>query len=457
VSDRERDLVGLFVRDIDRVGVPARGVWRPAPRRAAVLPLIVRSLALATLAIALVVGAALAGLALREGRAPATTPAPSPTATAPAVAPSATATAVAPASPAATATPTPEPTRAGVLDERFGIAFWARAVPPPGVSQDFTTVDVRSETSATAVGRFQWVSHAVSPDGRSVAYWTPAVVDRSSSGPRELRVVSAAGGAPSPPLFTLPTGMNAGTIAWSADGGGLVVSVSRTYGIGPGPGASPPPPPVAELWTVDIGTGASERIATRADNLYWRPLAWDRARQVIGAVVTGEGGFVVTYDVVALDQRPARVTPTKLNVELVAHNVRASSDARYVTVSLMSEPTTLWWPLAAPEERKSIAGARPAAFRPGTTELWWIDANKNAIALNVATGAQRTTIRDIGVTADGLAFRPDGSALAVTARIGDPNAPDRGDQSAVVYFDLASGDRATVHVGATVVGFVRLR
>jgi hypothetical protein len=36
MPDRERDLVGLFVRDLDSIELPERGRWRPAPRKESV-------------------------------------------------------------------------------------------------------------------------------------------------------------------------------------------------------------------------------------------------------------------------------------------------------------------------------------------------------------------------------------------------------------------------------------
>src|SRR4051812_44949692 len=66
MPDRDRDLTGLFVRDLDSIELPARGAWRPAPRRESALMKASRYLLTAAAVAALLVLALVASFTLRE-------------------------------------------------------------------------------------------------------------------------------------------------------------------------------------------------------------------------------------------------------------------------------------------------------------------------------------------------------------------------------------------------------
>lgn len=101
MPDRDKDLVQLFVRDLDRIELPPRGRWRPAQRKESELMKTGRYLVYATAIAAALVLALVAGLGLRDGRDVAQSPTPAPTASAPLVATATPAT----ASPVSTPSP----------------------------------------------------------------------------------------------------------------------------------------------------------------------------------------------------------------------------------------------------------------------------------------------------------------------------------------------------------------
>lgn len=98
MPDRDKDLVYLFVRDLDDIELPARDRWRPAPRKESHLMRTARYLLYATAVAAVLVLALIAGFALRQRDQVAASPSPTP----PAITSSPTPT-------AATATPVAQP------------------------------------------------------------------------------------------------------------------------------------------------------------------------------------------------------------------------------------------------------------------------------------------------------------------------------------------------------------
>lgn len=463
MSDRDRDLTRLFLRDIDRIELPPRQAWRATrPDRAGWS--ILRPMAMVTGAAAVLVAALVVGVALRERSTPAASPSPS----IPAVGvtsgpptPDPTATSVAtPRSPSPTASPSAE-----VLDQRSGFTVGG------------ATTFVRSETSDAAVSSFASYTHMarVSPDGRSVAYWSP--VDPSA---REAAVlyVQPIGGGVARALLRPPAGLNAGGIAWSSDGAGIVVGVSRVLDVGPGPGATPAPP-LGELWTIDLATGATERIASRTDNGFWAPTAWDRGAKLVAAGASrGGGGFLTSYEIIDLGRKSdtacetpcpyaVRATPVDellpgvggVRSEALVRGLSASRDARYVLlVGFGEKPSLAWWPLAEPEKRSAVEfNGFAAAWRPGTSEIWWVGgltgagcpappcAGTEIVALDVVAGTRSVVHR--GEYRTGLAgFRVDGTA-AITAA-GDPDAQftPAGTRTLITFIDIATGRTASLSV-----------
>src|SRR5207253_8378946 len=131
-----------------------------------------------------------------------------------------------------------------VLSDRFGFVVRNR------------DAKVRSETSdavlttfAPQERSFTFLSRVVSPDGRFVAYWDPA-----DSGP-VLHVRSITGGADRP-VLTGRAEIKGNAFTWSSDSAGLVVAMDNDCFEGCGGTL------VAELWTVDLLSGATEKVAT---------------------------------------------------------------------------------------------------------------------------------------------------------------------------------------------------
>lgn len=386
-----------------------------------------RSLALAV-AIAVLVGAALlAALGSREGIG--TAPATPITTSTPADTVTAAARSVAPAT--------------GVLDERFGFLVYDREA------------TVRSETSdavissfAPKVRSFTSESRVISPDGRFVAYWDP--VDNGAV----LHVRSVTGGSPRSVLTGRPE-MSGNAFTWSYDGGGLVAELeSGSFGI-------PGPPPVSELWTVDLASGATEKIASAGNGSVWLPVTWDRGAKLVATGVTGEGGYLTGYDVIDLRQQPyvVRSTPFRPTIQ---GRLKASSDARYILLTFYQAGSNSleWWPLAEPDRRSAVAfDAIGAEWRPGTSEIWWVDGRTplgcqtapctgtELVAFDVVTGARRLVLRgSFGATLVG--FRVDGSAAITEAY---------GSMMTVIAVDVRSGRTASVPLSGRFGAAVRLR
>jgi hypothetical protein len=458
MSDRDRDLTGLFVRDIDRIDLPPRGAWRPAPRKEHWTMSVFRPLAYATATGLVLVAALVVGITLRDRGAPAASPSPIASATA---TPSATATSDAStASPAATTAPAASPTespRAEVLDERFGFYFFKGMTGQEGVAK----AAVRSETSDAEIASFDaglrsFISSArsVSPDGRFIAYWGPV---------REGAVlhVRAATGGSARDVFTAAPEMSGGNFAWSADGTGIVVALDNDRFLPTGG------PPKSEFWTVDLASGATEMIANAGGSV-WIPLTWDRRANVVVAGVTGEGGFVGEIQVFSLAAKPYAVRSVPLRdpgAEYLALSLGSSHDARFASAMNFVNKDIVWWPAPEPEKRSTIpAEALAAKWRPGTSEIWWVDGltgsgcpsqpcrGTELISFDVMTGVRTVRARgDFGTHLVG--FRMDGSA-AITARYGSAEGAPA---TWLSFVDFATGRTADVTMTGSFVEPVRLR
>jgi len=396
-----------------------------------------RRVVYAALIVIVLIGALVAGLALREGERVA---APSPI---PSASPSATTGGTATAA-AATAAGSPSPAQS-VLDDRFGFV-----VGNQGGS-------VRSETSSsvissfTAQGRsFTMLSRVVSPDGRFVAYWA-----RVNDGP-VLHVRSVLGGEPRVMLTGRPE-MSGNAFTWSSDSTGLVVALDNNcFGVCGATGGNL----VAELWTVEIAGAAAEKIATGS---IWLPVAWDRAAKLVAAGVTGEGGYLSGYDVIDLNLQPHPVRSTPFR-PTVFGRLKASGDARYVLLSVGNQgsPSSLaWWPIAQPEKRASVQyDGLSAEWRPGTSEIWWMDGREPAgcvgeicagtqlTSFNVATGARTVVLRGrFGSLLE--AFRVDGSAAIISAHSTA--------RTELTLIEIATGRMSDVSIGGFLLAPARLR
>lgn len=383
--------------------------------------------------VVLLVGVVVAGLALRDREgvaAPSLTPSASPVATT--------------TTPAAAAAGSPTSSQS-VLDDRFGFVVQNQGA------------TVRSETSDVIISSFQpkersftFYSRVVSPDGRFVAYWDPV-----EGGP-VLRVRSVSGGD-ARALLTGASGMSGNAFTWSSDSTGLVVALDNNcFGICGGIGSTL----VAELWTVDAASGATEKIATGS---FWLPVAWDRAAKLVAAGVTGEGGYLIGYDVVDLNQQPHPVRSTTFQPTIIGR-LKASADARYVllSVGIQGSPSSLtWWPIAQPEKRATIQfDGLTAEWRPGTSEIWWMDgrdpagcvgemcAGTQLTSFNVTTGARTVVLRGrFGSLLEG--FRVDGSAAIISA--------SSTVRTELTLIDVTTGRTAAVSIGGFLLGTARLR
>ena len=378
-------------------------------------------------------GAVLAGLSLRD-RAGVGTSTPTPSA-------SAAATTTAPAT-ASAATTAGSPTASqSLLSDRFGFVVQNRGA------------TVRSETSDAAISSFApkdrsfaSLSRMVSPDGRFVAYWDP--IDSGAV----LRVRSVSGGDARAVLTGRPE-MSGNAFSWSSDSAGLVAALDNNcFELCRGA-------QVSELWTVDVASAATEKIATGS---IWLPVAWDRTAKVVAAGVTGPGGYLTGYDVVDLSRQPYAVRSTPFQPPLLGR-LKASDDARYVLVSVALEgaPSSLWWwPVAEPEKRAPIAfDGLSAEWRPGTSQIWWMGGREPAgclielcagtqlTSVDVTTGARSVVRGRFGSLLEG--FRVDGSAAIISA--------SGSVRTELTLIEIATGRMAAVSIGGFLAGAVRLR
>lgn len=378
---------------------------------------------------------------------------------APATTPSSSSSPVSlPATPVVTASPTPpapSPT-AGVLDGRFGLVVYGGS----GLNPQSSRAIGRSETSDAELSSFEpqgrsWtsLSRAVSPDGKLVAYWGPV-----NNGP-VLHVRPVTGGADRA-VFTGGAEMFGNAFTWSSDGTGLVAAIDNDCEeiCGAQGGRS-----IAELWTIDLGNGKAEKIAS---GKFWIPVAWDRATKLVAAGVTGPGGYLGGYDVIDLQRQPYPVRSSGINPAVIGR-LKASSDARYVLLDVDSGTSTslAWWPLAQFDRRTTVEfDGLAAEWRPGTSEVWWVSgltpagcrarpcAGTQLISFDVATRARSTPFRGpVGATLAG--FRADGSAAITSsdASTAGTNA------SELTLVEVASGRSAQISLSGVFGGSVRLR
>jgi hypothetical protein len=338
------------------------------------------------------------------------------------------------------AAPSPTTTAQPVLSDRFGF-----------VVRNSVAI-VRSETSDAPIisftprGRsFTSLSRMVSPDGRSVAYWDPV------AGGAVLRVRPAGGGDARAALTVRPE-MSGNAFAWSADSMGLVVALDNN--------CQEFCPGIYELWTVDLPSGATEKVASGS---IWLPVTWDRAASIIGAGVTGPGGYLTGYDLIDLSRQPYQVRSTPFRPTILGR-LKASSDARYILLNAFTEGAAgsfAWWPTAEPERRSSFqVDAVSAEWRPGTSEIWWVDGltppgcrselctGMALTSLDVATGARTTVHRGrFGSFLEG--FRVDGTAAIV--------ADSATVRTELMLIEVATGRTARASINGALEGSARLR
>lgn len=139
MSDRDQDLVSLFVRDLDRIEVPPRERWRPAERKESIFMTTSRAILYTAAAAAVLAVALIAGFALRDRGEVATPPTASSTPTSATATPTPAASPTPTASATPTLSPSPSPTAApaGAITGRF--AYGSDFIPPVTVYAISTT------------------------------------------------------------------------------------------------------------------------------------------------------------------------------------------------------------------------------------------------------------------------------------------------------------------------------
>jgi hypothetical protein len=268
---------------------------------------------------------------------------------------------------------------------------------------------------------------AVSPDGRRVAFW------RAGQGSRwELATFEAATPANVRGVATLPEGFEGQTVLWATDSRGLLFS-AQTEGYGGirgGPGK-------ATISGLDATTPAPavDVLPARTDGFFYVPVAWDRAKDIVAAVTTGEGGFVGEYVV----NVGGRTTATRAEAgQFGAFRVLASPDGARVLTSDGSTNTLQVWPVADFGARFK---ANPGTNVPRITGALWRTSSE--IAWSYGDRLDVFILQSEGTkmvyTAPGVrlvALRPDGSA-ALVASGGQLNV-----SAGMFIVDIATG-RAT--------------
>jgi len=349
--------------------------------------------------------------------------------------PSATAVASA-ASPSATAlSPRPSAT-ASITDARYGylvIGGGGFAL----ADESGTTIQ---QYGCGAPGRgCNETMLAVSPDGRRVAFWL------SGQTPRwEVRVFDVAAPTAVRPVVTLPEGFEGLGMAWATDSRGLLFA-AQTVGYGGITGGAGR----ATLSAVDVTTPgpATDVMPTRTDGAFYRPLAWDRTRNIVAAVTSGEGGFVLEYAVKEGDRYSATRAAAG---QFTAWQVDASPDATRVLAVDLTANVLRIWPLA------NYAGSFEVRPGPGgrISAARWRSANDVAWSYGERLDVfvpQTDTSRTVYTASGGLrlvALRPDGTG-ALVASGGTPNV-----SVGMVNVDMATGaatSRPAMDVGQVVV------
>ena len=416
MADRDKDLTGLFVRDLDEIPLPARGAWRRVSGRETTIMRASRTLLTAGAVVAVLAIALLIGFQLRDRSTTAASPSASPTLSA------SPATIVAPsASPTTGATSAPG---AGIYNDDFGFVLTE-----PGAGR---TTTVRRE-SGTRLGSFDQEHFAVSPDGRQIAWFTP-----SGAQPQQLRIASAADVTQSQLVRTIGAAERGGTIVWSNDANGLLY---QTFSVEPAP--SPPGPPgnpsIYAVHAIDLrGSTTPDRVVLTSSTrgLVFEPIAWDRTANVAAVVETGEGGFMISYDVIRFSGSDAVTTKTAVVTaggQYLAFSVRGSSDAKLVLGGAIGNGASVlqWWPISDFGARQNIPGGANGLWRPQTHEIATIGGcagepvcgtSGGLRLLDVDKGTSRivygTSVANMSVRT----FRADGSAVIIFP----PQAPGAG-------------------------------
>ena len=252
---------------------------------------------------------------------------------------------------------------------------------------------------------------AVSPDGRRVAFWL------SGQTPRwEVRIVDVSTPTSVRPVATLPDGFEGLGLAWATDSKGLLYS-AQTVGYGGLTGGAGK----ATLTAIDVTTQAPavDPMPPRTDGLFYRPVAWQRDRDVVAAVTTGEGGFVAEYATSASNGSAYKTTRVPAAQSMIATQVIATADATRVMGIDTNFNVVRIWPVGdfnaqietGPGQGNSISGALWQAL-----SVVWSFGDRLDVFV-----PQTSSSRNVFTSAGGVhlvALRPDGSGALVATTDG---------------------------------------
>ena len=439
MDDRDKDLTGLFVRDLDQITLPPRGAWRRARGKENIAMRGSRYILTAGAVVAVLALALLIGFQLRDRGQTAATPIASPTPSATgvtAVNPSASPTGARSASPAASA-----PSGA-IYNDDFGFIVNERGANVPAT--------LRTESSNARITglSFTHQGFAVSPDGREIAYWSPGA--GVSGAGAQLRTFHAGGNSTVQTWLTLAADQRGGGIAWSSDGAALLYS-TETGSFGVGGGTNSATLNIYEL-AADGRHGTTIDSQTNTGWLY-RPIAWDRSANLAAAGLTGEGGFMSFYVTV---RTPPGSSFTVNRADLKGASMsmgRASSDAK-VVVAALSADTVAYWPLADVTARKTTRtdGTSAPLWQPGTHKFAYVSADGRFVLFQTDDGSATTVFTGVKSFTYVAAFRADGSAVLLAAH----EVPAAGSTDFTLY-RLSDGASATFQELVGLMAAVRFR
>lgn len=380
---------------------------------------------LALAATGLLVLVIVAAVLMARGQGPAALPSPTPSPSA-SVGPGASVSA-SPVSPTASAAASPSATPAA--------STAATAADYGFISLgQFGTFAIRAESDGRVVRELTGINPAVSPDGKTIAYWRTGP---AAAVPHVLTVHTVATGAER--TLYEPQGQRGAGIVWASDARGLLFAVET-----PRAGGPPSGPERSSLLTYDLAASQAP-VATSSElmltgGIVILPVAWDGPGQVASAVLTGEGGFATEY--LTWDQRiqaasASAVRRTRMPWSgIIAGTVRGSWDHKLVLAPDRERSVLRIWPIAdiaASGEVRPAPGATvgSAEWRPRSQrEVAWAPGGK--VDLFAYQTDSTRTIHTAPEPLFVMTWRADGSAVVVY----------EGQARRLVLVDVASG-RAT--------------
>jgi hypothetical protein len=335
----------------------------------------------------------------------------------------------------AVASPTPSPSAAGAASTSptSTPASSASAAASPSASvtaakgNGYVTVSetdkiaVRRERDASVVFELAGRNSAVSTDGRRIAYWRVT----SGVGATDLNVVDAADPSSDRSVYHVPSGFLGGSVVWSNDGLGLLITTYSLETVG-SPGGPPGSGTPAQYLLLMVDLATTPATATPAaepatKGFVYVPVGWDRPGRIATGVITGEGGFTRDY-VIWNGNSADRMSKVPLGATLLAFGVQASPDAKLVLGWELSQtPSMRVWPIDDPSRARTIAASglfsRPF-WRTSSEFVWTI--GRQVQLVRVADGSATTVYTGPSEQAVAVAARADGSALVVEQRSGPP-------------------------------------